>query len=333
MKKFIFVFLLLSFLISCGKVQKVNLDLKEAKYRKMDDQYASTRGMILINKIDDNLIWFSRKGWVLVIDDKSFAVLDKLKLEQGKGPEEYINLTEMFVINNELIYLYDHRLHRFIVLKYQNEKIKKYDTVKLNFSSTIGMEYSNGIFAVNRFVSDNQKIQIQLFFIDKNLNHLKTIDIAQFKMTKRKDLLNNVGWPVLYKDNIYYVSIGNGNTKVYDYKTKKVTNKFYNDNKKMKMIYDHKDANVITPTLIKNRYLFIPYNPHTDKNLKTPGMYYELFDLNGNLVDDGFIKFGLDKIPPDLMDRYTINISSNFLYFYDKDTNIFKKFEYIINTQ
>ncbi len=330
MKKYIIIIISLVFIVSCGNVQNVNLTLKKSHSKVLDDQYAATRGMILLNKIDDNLIWFSRKGWALVLD-KNFNVLDKIKLSQGKGPEEYINLTEMFILKDNLVYLYDHRLSRFVVLKYKDEKLKKYDTINLNFSSALGMEYRNGIFAVNNFKSEGKNINAKLSFIDRDLNLLKDITIADFKMSSRKDLMNKVGWPIFHKNRVYYVSIGDGNTRVFNYKTQKEINSFYNKDKKMKIIYDHQDANVITPTIIKDKYVFIPYNPHTDKDLKTPGMYYELFDLEGNFVGDGFIKFGLKKIPENLMEKYTINISRNGLYFYNKETNNFTKFDYVIN--
>src|SRR6056297_3822116 len=128
MKKIIIIIFTCFIIFSCSNKQEVSFSLNKMHSKKVKGKYTESNGMIVINQIDDKLIWFSRSGEVLLLDKKNYNILYKLKLEEGKGPGEYLLISEIFVLDN-YIYMYDHRLNRFIVLEYKNNKIKLYDTI------------------------------------------------------------------------------------------------------------------------------------------------------------------------------------------------------------
>src|SRR6056297_2242099 len=128
MKKAFILLFVIVIIFSCSSKQDISFRLKKVHTKKVVGKYTETNGMIVINQIDDKLIWFSRSGEVLLLDKNNYNILNKLKLEEGKGPGEYLLISEIFVLDN-YICMYDHRLNRFIVLEYKNNKIKLYDTI------------------------------------------------------------------------------------------------------------------------------------------------------------------------------------------------------------
>jgi len=323
-KLFLYILLILLLLSACSSKKQVNFKLTEIDSYKISKKYLPEIGMIFMDDFDkEKKVIFTSKGWLLIIKESDFKIIEKIKLKKGKGPGEYNNITGVFIKNNN-IYLYDHTLKRFLIIKY-DKNLKVYDTANLDIPVNIGVTDFNDKFAINTFRRGKKgNVDLYLTILDNKLKTYSKILIDDISFDNRKEIVNTIGWPLINNNKIYYTSMGNGQVKIFEYKSGKFIDKFYNSNKEQHISYKHPNVNVLPPVFIMRKYLLIVYNNRNNKKLKNK-LYYEIFDKRGNLLDEGITNINFRT------SNNSFSFQNDFFYCYDSENEILKVYEYQIN--